>query len=72
MGMDTSEKIRLLARRKKIKLGTIAELIGQTRQTLGTKLRSSNFKESELSAIAEILGCDMKITFVDKESGEEL
>ena len=67
----TSEKIRFLANRRNITLGAIAEGTEQTRQNFSNKLKRNDFKESELSQIAEFLNCELKITFVDKESGEE-
>ena len=70
--IKTSEKIRFLARRQSVTLGEIAEVTGQTRQNLSNKLRRDDFRESELSAIAEFLGCELKISFIDKETGEEI
>ena len=67
----TSEKIRFLANRRNITLGAIAEGTEQTRQNFSNKLKRNDFKESELSQIAEFLNCELKITFVDKESCEE-
>ena len=68
--MTTTEKIRLIAGRRGATLGEVAEGTGQTRQNLSNKLRRGDFKESELTQIAEFLGCELNVVFVDKESGE--
>jgi len=72
MDMKISEKIRLLVRRRKITLGDLAEGTGQTRQNFSNKLTRDDFKQSELSEIAGFLGCDLKVTFIDRETGEEI
>lgn len=71
MKMNTAEKIRFLKDRRNVTLGEIAEQTGQTRQNFSNKMKRGDFRESELSAIAEILGCELKVSFVDRESGEE-
>lgn len=43
----------------------------QTRQNFSNKMKRGDFKESELRRIAEALGCELKISFIDKVSGEE-
>jgi hypothetical protein len=71
MEMNTAEKIRFIAKRKNFILGDVAEGTGQTRQNFSNKIKRNDFKESELSAIADFLGCDLKIVFIDKETQEE-
>ena len=68
----TSEKIRFLANRRNITLGAIAEGTNQTRQNFSNKMKRDDFKESELASIAEFLGYELKITFTDKATGEEI
>ncbi len=70
--LTTTEKIRLIVQRNNLTLGLLAERTGQTRQNLSNKLGRGDFKESELRNIAEVLGCELKINFIDKESGEEI
>lgn len=71
MKILTPEKIRFLANRRGVTLGAIAEGTDQTRQNFSNKMKRGDFKESELSAIAEFLGCELKVSFVDKGTGEE-
>ena len=72
MKANTAEKIRFLKNRRNVTLGEIAEVTGQTRQNFSNKLKRNDFRESELSAIADFRGCELKISFVDRESGEEI
>jgi transcriptional regulator len=70
MGMAT--KIRLLL----VKQGntTEAELarrLGTTPANLYQKMKRDNFSEEDLREIGDILGCDVKINFVDRQTGEE-
>lgn len=70
--LKTSEKIRLMANRKNVTLGAVAEGTDQTRQNFSNKIKRDDFKESELASIAKFLGYELKVTFVDEESGEEI
>ena len=70
--LNTAEKIRLMVSRSGQTMYSIAESTGQTRQNFSNKLKRGDFKESELRAIAEAAGCELKITFVDKNTGEEI
>lgn len=72
MKANTAEKIRFLKNRRNVTLGQIAEVTGQTRQNFSNKLKRDDFRESELASIAEFLGCELKICFIDKETGEEI
>lgn len=72
MEMNTSEKIRFLAHRKNMTMGDIARGTNQTRQNLSNKMTRCDFKQSELERIAEVLGCHLKVSFVDKETGDEV
>ena len=72
MKANTAEKIRFLKNRRNVTLGEIAEVTGQTRQNFSNKLKRNDFRETELSAIADFLGCELKVSFVDRESGEEI
>ena len=72
MALKTAEKIRLMANRKDVTLGAVAEGPDQTRQNFSNKIKRDDFKESELASIAEFLGYELKITFTDKATGEEI
>lgn len=72
MNIKTDEKIRMIAGRRGVNMGAIAEGTEQTRQNLSNKMKRGDFKESELRSIAKILNCSLKISFVDNETGEEI
>ena len=46
--------------------------MGDTPQNLNNKMKRDDFKESELRKIADALGVDLVIKFVDRETGEEI
>lgn len=70
--LKTVEKIRIAATRAGKTMYNVAEETGQTRQNFSNKMKRGDFKESELRAIAESVGCALKISFIDKETGEEV
>lgn len=71
MQLSTTERIRLIASRKGLELGYIAEKTNQTRQNFSNKMKHGDFRESDLAKIADALGCTLEIKILDKETGEE-
>ena len=67
--MNASEKIRILAKRKKISLSFLAEHTGQTRQNLSNKMARGDFKESELKELAALMGLTFDPVFRDENGG---
>jgi transcriptional regulator with XRE-family HTH domain len=61
--LTVSEKIRILARRNKMTLGSIADALGESRQNFSNKLHKNNFSELEICAIAAALGAEVSIVF---------
>ena len=54
---------------------TMTELANQlncSRQNLSNKMSRNNFDERELTAIANALGCELEINFVNRETGEKI
>lgn len=70
MDLTISERIKLIAKRKGVKLGDIAEAFGYSRQNLNQRMRRNAWDENDLKAIANVLGCELEIVFIDKETGE--
>ena len=72
--MALEQKIRIAMIKKNIK--SLSELAGRMEncspQNLHNKMKRDNFSESEMHKIAEALGVDLRIEFVDKETGEVL
>ena len=72
--MALEQKIRIAMIKKNIK--SLSELAGKMEncspQNLHNKMKRDNFSESEMHKIADALGADLRIEFVDKETGEVL
>ena len=54
---------------KDIKQLAIADGIGITKQNFNDQLRRDNFRISDVVKIADILGYDTQLTFIDRASG---
>lgn len=73
MHTDVREYINLCrVKRGNIPEAELARRTGQTPQNLNNKYKRNTFKISELQKVAEALDAELKITFVDKETGEPL
>lgn len=69
--MGMSEKIRmLLVKKGNIPEAELARRLKKTPQSLNAKLKRDNFTEKDLKEIADVMGCEYKANFVDKETGE--
>lgn len=55
MALTMGEKIRVLLKRKDMSVQDLANLLGQSRQNLNTKLKKDNFSEKDLQIIASAL-----------------
>lgn len=71
MEINLSEKIKLTIRRRGLKIGDLAEFLKCTRQNVNMKMIRNSWTEEDLKLVAEFLGCDLKIVFIDKNTGEE-
>lgn len=70
MYLNTSTKIRLIAKERGLSIPKLAEQLGCTKQNLFTKLRKNTWKEADLMIVADKLGCSLDICFIDKQTGE--
>lgn len=50
----------------------LARRMGISPQNLYAKMKRDNFSESDLRAIADALGLELKIAFVDPDTGKEI
>ena len=68
--MDVREYIKLCC----VKRGNVseAELARRTGQNMNNKYKRNTFKISELEKVAEALDADLRISFVDKKTGEPI
>ena len=71
--MDVREYIKLCCvKRGNISEAELARRTGQTPQNMNNKYKRNTFKVSELEKVAEALNADLRISFVDKETGEPI
>lgn len=64
MELTTSEQIRTVLMKKKLTIGALADMLGQSRQNFSNKLSRDNFSVAELKAIANVLGIEFESHFV--------
>jgi hypothetical protein len=70
--MGMAQKIRiLLVKQGNISEAELARRINTTPANLHHKMKRDNFTEQDLREIGEVMGCDVKIVFVDRQTGEE-
>jgi len=70
--MSLTQKIRiLLVKHGNISEAELARRLNTSPNNLNQKMKRDNFSENELRKIAEVMGCDLKIAFIDKQTGEE-
>lgn len=65
--MTTAEKIRILSKRKNKSLSAIAADLGKTPANFLNQLARGDFRESDLSKIADSLGVVYVSDFVEKK-----
>lgn len=66
--VDGKSTIRSIMAKKNIKLGRLAETLGDNRQTLANTLQYNKMTLNKFAEIADALDCD--IVLVDRETGE--
>ncbi|MCI9082818.1 MAG: transcriptional regulator [Lachnospiraceae bacterium] len=73
MHTNVREYINLCrVKRGNISEAELARKTGQTPQNMNNKHKRNTFKVSELEKIAEALDAELKISFVDKKTGEPI
>lgn len=70
MSLTTSEKIKIIMKRRKMTLKDLAEKTNQSSSNLSNKLSRDNFPENELKEIATALGCEYESHFILCDSEE--
>ena len=70
--MGMTQKIRiLLVKKDNMSEAELSRRLETAPANLHNKMKRDNFSEKELREIADVLGCDVKISFVDRITGEE-
>ncbi len=71
--MDVREYINLCrVKRGNISEAELARRTGQTPQNMNNKYKRNTFKVSELEKVADALDADLKILFIDRQTGEPI
>lgn len=73
MHTDVREYINLCrVKRGNMSEAELARKTGQTPQNMNNKHKRNTFKISELEKIAEALDAELKISFIDRETGKPI
>lgn len=73
MHTDVREYINLCrVKRNNMTEAELARKTGQTPQNMNNKFKRNTFKVSELQKVAEAMGAELKISFIDKETGKPI
>jgi len=72
MSLSTSEKIKIMMKRRKLTLKELAEKTNQSSSNLSNKLSRNNFSENEIKEITSALDCEYETYFVMRDTGEKL
>lgn len=63
--------IKMICGYREIPISELAEKLNKSTSNFYQMLKRDNFRESELQEIANILGCNLEIKFIDRETGKE-
>ena len=66
--LTTAEKIKVIMKHNNFTMTELANQLNCSRQNLSNKMSRNNFDERELTAIANALGCELEINFVNRET----
>ena len=67
--MGASKQIKQVMIEKNVKINELAEKIGMKAQPLSNKLYRDTMSYTDVEAIANALGCDVKI--IDRDTGKQ-
>ena len=70
--LTTVEKIKVIMKRNNFTMTELANQLNCSRQNLSNKMSRNNFDERELTAIANALGYELEINFINRETGEKI
>lgn len=70
--MEMKETILRLCEKKGTTYAAIARQIGTTKQNICNKFAKNKFYLSDIEKIADALGADVKLQFIDRQTGEAI
>lgn len=65
------KKIRQILLDKDIDINTFSKMQNMSQPNFSQKLKRDNFREKEMCDMAELLDCDVEITFRDRKTGKK-
>ena len=72
MALSTSEKIKVMLKRRGMTLKELSEKLGQKGSNLSNKISRDNFPEKEIKEIAAALDCEYEAYFVMRDTGDKV
>ena len=63
--------IKMICGFRDLPVSEVAKKMNKTTSNFYQMLKRDNFREQELNEIADILNCDLKIIFTDRDTGKE-
>ena len=72
MPITKTEKIKIIAKRRNIKLKEIAAALNMSPQNFNAKLNRDTLNDDELKQIEEILNCTYNSYFTLNDTGEKI
>ena len=72
MALTTSEKVKVMLKRRGMTLKELSEKLDQKGSNLSNKLARDNFPEKEIRQIAEALDCEYEAFFVMRDTGDKV
>lgn len=69
--MDITKEIKRILFEKDLNTVELARRLGCGTANIYNKYKRNNFSVKELQEIADALGCDLKITFTDRDTGRD-
>ena len=70
--LKKKKKIKVIMKRNNFTMTELANQLNCSRQNLSNKMSRNNFDERELTAIADVLGCELEINFINRATGEKI
>lgn len=72
LDMELTENIRLCLKKKNLTATKLAELTGQSQSNLANKLKRGYLMTNELEKIADAMGADLEMRFIDRRTGKPI
>lgn len=68
--MEIAKTLKTLMINKGVKHIEVAQKLGIEKQNFSNKLKVKNFRITDIEKIADIIGYDVKLQFIDRETGK--